>query len=100
MKKKFIELSARDLQVRLKEKPISKKRQPRDEEIDFSDIPEITPSQLKKAKRVGRPLLGLSPRKDVHIRLDQEVLKKIKAKAKKEGIKYQSLINEILKKAI
>jgi uncharacterized protein (DUF4415 family) len=100
MKKKFIELSAEDLQVRLKGKPMPKRRQLKDDEIDFSDIPEVTPSQLMKARRVGRPLMGSAPRKDVHIRLDPNVLEKLKAKAKKKGIKYQSLINEILKKAI
>ncbi len=77
-----------------------KRPQPRDEEIDFSDIPELTPSQLKKARRVGRPLIGSAPRKDIHIRLDPEVLEKLKAKAKKKGVKYQSLINDILKKAV
>jgi uncharacterized protein (DUF4415 family) len=77
-----------------------KRHQPKDEEIDFSDIPELTPTQLKKARRVGRPLIGSAPRKDIHIRLDPDVLDKLKAKAKKKGVKYQSLINEILKKAI
>ena len=83
MKKKFIELSAEDLQARLKEKPMLKRRQLRDDEIDFSDIPEVTPAQLKKARRVGRPLIGSAPRKDIHIRVDPNVLEKLKAKAKK-----------------
>lgn len=83
MKKKFIELSAEDLQARMKEKPMPKRRQLRDDEIDFSDIPEVTPAQLKKARRVGRPLIGSAPRKDIHIRLDPNVLEKLKAKAKK-----------------
>ena len=104
MKKKFIELSAEDLQARmkekLKEKPMPKRRKLKDDEIDFSDIPEVTPAQLKKARRVGRPLIGSAPRKDIHIRLDPNVLEKLKAKAKKKGVKYQSLINDILKKAI
>ena len=77
-----------------------KRRQLRDDEIDFSDIPEVTPAQLIKARRVGRPLMGSAPRRDIHIRLDSNVLEKLKAKAKKRGVKYQSLINEILKKAI
>jgi len=100
MKKKFIELSAADLQARVKGKLMAKRLQPKNEDIDFSDIPELTPAQLKKARRVGRPLIGSAPRKDIHIRLDREVLEKLKAKAKKKGVKYQSLINEILKKAV
>jgi hypothetical protein len=67
MKKKSVELSARALQARLREKPIKKQKQPRDSEIDFSDIPELSVKQLKTAKRVGRPLLGSALRKDVHL---------------------------------
>lgn len=100
MRKKSIELSADDLRAKLKEKPMPKRRQSKDEEIDFSDIPELTAEWLKNAKRVGRPLLGSAPRKDIHIRLDPDVLNKIKKQAKKRGMKYQSLINEILKKAV
>ena len=85
MKKKFIELSAEDLQARMKEKPMSKRRQLKDDEIDFSDIPEVTAAQLKKARRAGRPLIGSAPRKDIHIRLDPDVLEKLKAKAKKRA---------------
>lgn len=84
----------------MKKYPIPKLPQLADSEIDFSDIPALTPEQLKKMKRVGRPLLGPGPRKAIHIRLDPEVLEKLKIKAKKKGIPYQSLINEILKKAV
>ncbi|NJN99326.1 MAG: BrnA antitoxin family protein [Anaerolineales bacterium] len=55
---------------------------------------------MKKGPAGWRPLIGSAPRKDIHIRLDREVLEKLKAKAKKKGVKYQSLINEILKKAV
>ena len=100
MGKKSVELSAPALQARLKEKPIKKQRQAKDSEIDFSDIPELTMDQLKSARRVGRPLLGSGPRKDIHLRLDPDVLERLKKQAKKKGVKYQSLINEILKKAV
>lgn len=71
-----------------------------DHEIDFSDIPEMSDKQLKSMKRLGRPLLGSAARKLVAIRLDTLVLKGIKSKAKQEGKKYQSLINEILAKYV
>lgn len=100
MKRKFIELSADELLTRLKERPMRKRCQLEDELINFSDIPATSPGQLKKARRVGRPLLGSAPRTGVHIRLDPDVLRKLKEKAKKAGVRYQSLINEILKKAI
>jgi predicted DNA binding CopG/RHH family protein len=67
-------------------------------EIDYSDIPEQTDADLKKFKRVGRPLIGEAPRIPISIRIDEDVLESIKKKAKKKGVPYQSLINEILKK--
>lgn len=49
--------------------------------------------------KVGRPALDSSvKKKSVHIKLDPEVIKKFKAKAKKTGKPYQTLINEALKK--
>jgi uncharacterized protein (DUF4415 family) len=71
-----------------------------DSEIDFSDIPELTKDQLKSLKRVGRPLLGISPRKMIAIRIDLDVLSKIKNQARRMGKPYQSLINEILSKHV
>lgn len=50
--------------------------------------------------KVGRPALDASvKKKSVHIKLDPEVIKKFKDKAKKTGKPYQTLINEALKKA-
>ena len=50
--------------------------------------------------KVGRPTLDSSIKKQsVHIKLDPEVIKKFKDKAKKTGKPYQTLINEALKKA-
>jgi len=51
-------------------------------------------------KRVGRPPLGDRPRKAVSIRLDQRVLDRLKKKAASLDRPYQSLINEILEKAM
>ncbi|QLY27065.1 BrnA antitoxin family protein [Bdellovibrio sp. KM01] len=72
----------------------------KDSEIDYSDIPALTDEQLKKLKPLGRPLISGFPRKAISIRIDEDVLSKIKKKAKKQGIPYQSLINDILKKAV
>jgi uncharacterized protein (DUF4415 family) len=75
-------------------------RKIKDSEIDYSDIPELDDETLKKFKRRGRPVIGESPRIAISIRIDENVLSKLKSKAKKKGVAYQSLINEILKKAV
>jgi uncharacterized protein (DUF4415 family) len=98
MKKKYTELSASELQTKRKDK--STVRKIKDSEIDYSDIPEFSADELKKFKRVGRPLVGESPRQAISLRVESEVLNKLKKKAKNKGVGYQSLINEILKKAV
>ena len=69
-----------------------------DSEIDFSDLPELTGKELKEMKRVGRPPLGANSRQLIAIRVDPEVLEKIRRAALKAGKGYQTLINEILTK--
>lgn len=100
MKKKLstIELSAQVLQTKVKGTRIV--RDVKDNEIDYSDIPRFSKEQIAGFKKVGRPVVGDTPRKAISIRIEEGVLKKIKAKAKKQGVAYQSLINEILKKAV
>ncbi len=98
MKKKSIVLSAQELQTKLKEKYISKKI--KDSDIKYLDIPEQSAAKLSKFKRVGRPLVGEAYRKAISVRIDEKVLIKLKDKAIKKGIGYQSLINQILKKAV
>jgi len=68
--------------------------------IDFSDIPEMSEAQLAGMRRVGRPSLGELPRNAVSIRLDQSVLAGVKRRAAAQQQPYQSLINEILEKAM
>ncbi|QTA88702.1 Toxin-antitoxin system, antitoxin component, BrnA-like [Desulfonema magnum] len=67
----------------------------RDEDIDLSDIPEVTEEQMAEARlRVG----GKPVRKGkVGILVDAEVVAYFKMKA---GEKYESVINEILKAGI
>lgn len=67
-----------------------------DEEIDFSDLPELTDEQLTSSRRVGRPLFGNWPRQVIAIRIDPEVLDRIRDLAADAGKGYQTLINEIL----
>jgi len=68
--------------------------------VDFSDIPELSDAQLRRMKRVGRPPIGRAPRKPVSLRVDPDVLDRLKATAAKRGIPYQSLINDILARAV
>ena len=68
--------------------------------IDFSDIPELSDGQLRRMRRVGRPAIGRAPRQAVSLRLDPDVLTRLKATAAKRGVPYQSLINDILARAV
>lgn len=62
-----------------------------DEDIDFSDIPELDEEFFKNAKLVER-----KPRTEaISIRIDTEVLQWFKSHAKEKG--YQTLINDVLR---
>ncbi|MBI4403805.1 MAG: BrnA antitoxin family protein [Deltaproteobacteria bacterium] len=69
-----------------------------DSEIDFSDIPESTDEELKRAKRVGRPATG-NPKQLIAIRIDPGVLAKLRKMAETQDKPYQTLIHELLEKA-
>jgi uncharacterized protein (DUF4415 family) len=64
--------------------------------MDFSDIPEATTAQLKAMRRVGRPPLGAEARRLIAIRIDAQVLDAVRREAKRRGLGYQSLINDLL----
>jgi uncharacterized protein (DUF4415 family) len=68
--------------------------------IDFSDIPEASPAQLRAMRRVGRPPLGAAPRRLIAIRIDLGVLAAVRREAKRRGLGYQSLINDLLAKHV
>jgi uncharacterized protein (DUF4415 family) len=68
--------------------------------IDFSEIPEASPAQLRAMRRVGRPPLGVEPRRLIAIRIDPQVLEAVRREAKRRGLGYQSLINDLLAKHI
>ena len=68
--------------------------------IDFSDIPEASPAQLRVMRRVGRPPLGVAARQLIAIRIDPQVLGAVRREAKRRGLGYQSLINQLLAKHV
>ena len=60
----------------------------KDEEIDYSEIPEAGPEFWAKAKT-----LMPTPKKAVYVRLDRDVLEWLKA----EGKGYQTCMNAMLR---
>ena len=66
--------------------------------IDFSDIPESTDAELKRARRVGRPK---SPhaKQLIAIRVDPRLLARLRRLARSKQKPYQTLIHELLEKA-
>jgi uncharacterized protein (DUF4415 family) len=68
--------------------------------IDFSDIPEVSSVQLRAMRRLGRPPLGAAARRLIAIRIDPQVLGAVRREAKRRGLGYQSLINDLLAKHV
>jgi uncharacterized protein (DUF4415 family) len=68
--------------------------------IDYSDIPALSSEQLKAMRRVGRPPLGDEARRLIAIRVDATVLARFRREARRRGIGYQTLINEVLARHI
>jgi uncharacterized protein (DUF4415 family) len=64
----------------------------RDEDIDFSDIPEATPEQWAKAV-VRWPSASPLAKQQITLRLDADVLKWFRA----QGKGYQTQINALLR---
>ncbi len=93
MAKKRSGSSARGNRVVRNERPIT------DPEIHYSDIPESTDEELRRARRVGRPKSGRPPRQLIAIRIDPLLLKRLRALAAKQDKPYQTLIHELLERA-
>ena len=91
MEKKRSGLSAHDKRAGRSAKHIP------DSQIDFSDIPESTDEELKRARRVGRPKSG-SAKQLIAIRVDPKLLASLRKMAAKLGKPYQTLIHELLEK--
>jgi len=69
-----------------------------DAQIDFSDIPESTDAELKRARRVGRPKTGQA-KQLIAIRISPGLLAQLRRLAAKQDKPYQTLIHELLEKA-
>ncbi len=69
-----------------------------DERIDFSDIPESTDGELKRARRVGRPK-SRNTKQLIAIRIAPRLLAQLRRLAAKRDKPYQTLIHELLEKA-
>ncbi len=69
-----------------------------DSQIDFSDIPESTDEELRRARRVGRPSSGMA-KQLIAIRLSPRLLDQLRKMAAKQKKPYQTLIHELLEKA-
>lgn len=70
-----------------------------DSQIDFSDIPESTDQELRRARRVGRPKTGKPQRQLIALRIDPVLLKKLRNLAAKREKPYQTFIHELLERA-
>ena len=70
-----------------------------DSRIDFSDIPESTEAELKRARRVGRPRTG-NAKQLIAIRISPRLLSQLRRRATERSMPYQTLIHEILEKVV
>ncbi len=70
-----------------------------DSRIDFSDIPESTDEELKRARRVGRPKTGHA-KQLIAIRIAPRLLAQLRRRAARLSKPYQTLIHELLEKAV
>ena len=93
MAKRRSESSAQGGRVAKSGKPIQ------DSQIDFSDIPESTDEELRRARKVGRPKTGRPQRQLIALRIDPFLLKKLRDIAAKREKPYQTLIHELLERA-
>lgn len=70
-----------------------------DSKIDFSDIPELTDDELANARKVGRPKSD-NPKQLIAVRLAPDLLADLKRLAKRRKKPYQTLMHELLEKAV
>ena len=90
-KKRFVS-SQRAARARKSAKPTKVDR------IDFSDIPESTHEELRRARRVGRPKSG-NAKQLIAIRISPRLLAQLRRLAAKRDKPYQTLIHELLEQA-
>src|SRR5258708_9912082 len=92
MKKKRSASSAR-----ARQRAKSVKHMP-DSRLDLSDIPEATDEQLRRARRVGRPVTG-NAKQLIAIRIAPRLLAQLRRLAARQSKPYQTLIHELLERA-
>jgi uncharacterized protein (DUF4415 family) len=69
-----------------------------DSRLNFSDIPEAGDEQLRRARRVGRPVTG-NAKQLIAIRIAPRLLARLRHLAAKQSKPYQTLIHELLERA-
>ncbi len=69
-----------------------------DSRPDLTDIPEATDEQLRRARRVGRPVTG-NAKQLIAIRIAPRLLAQLRRLAAKQSKPYQTLIHELLERA-
>jgi uncharacterized protein (DUF4415 family) len=70
-----------------------------DSQLDLVDIPEAMDAQLRRARRVGRPITG-NAKHLIAIRIAPRVLAKLRRLAAKQSKPYQTYIHELLERAV
>jgi uncharacterized protein (DUF4415 family) len=70
-----------------------------DSYIDFSDIPESSDGELRRARRVGRRTTGRA-KQLIAIRLDPRLLEELRHLATRQRKHYQKLVHELLEAAV
>jgi uncharacterized protein (DUF4415 family) len=69
-----------------------------DSKLDVSDIPASTDSELRRARRVGRPASG-NAKQLIAIRIAPQLLRQLRRMAARQSKPYQTLIHELLEKS-
>jgi uncharacterized protein (DUF4415 family) len=71
----------------------------KDEEIDLSDIPELTDEQLKRMRPTIEviPALAKQSKERITIRIDSDVVDFFREHAAADDTSYQTLINAVLR---
>ena len=66
--------------------------------VDFSDIPESSAAELRRARRAGRPK-SAHAKQLIAIRIDPRLLARLRRLAQRRQKPYQTLIHELLERA-
>ncbi len=83
--------------ARVKQRVKSVRHMP-DSQLDLADIPEATDDQLRRARRVGRPVTG-NAKQLIAIRIAPRLLAQLRRLAAKQSKPYQTFIHELLERA-